>query len=236
MTRRRWIQIGVAGLTLTGLILLCSGPYHAYRLTGDLRSSDIAVWEPAARKLLTTGPAGVRTVLHELGTRAYIINLDRALAFEPEASLAECLPLLQFKEPWLRCLALRALGLSQRWAGELAPWADKGKYPRTSKAFIRRVAPKMVALVSDNSDIVRENAVVYIAEIGAPALPALWTASESSNHLMRLGVAKALGKIPTRKSYPVLRKLTKDEDERVRDAAAYALKCLVIEDLFRSSG
>lgn len=223
MSRFRWLQICVATLAISGVVWLCSWPNHLRMLRADLRSPNIEVWEPAARELLKTGPGGVRTVLDELGTRASIINLDRALAFEPEASLEQCLPLLESKEPWLRTVALRALGLSQRWAGELAPWDDKSLYPRTSPEFLARVAPKMVALLADRDEDVRGHASISIAELGPHALPALWNAAASSDPLMRLGAEKTLGKIRSSRSVPVLERLKNDDDAQVRSSAAYAV-------------
>jgi HEAT repeat protein len=87
--------------------------------------------------------------------------------------------------------------------------------------------PPLIELLSDQSLSVQMGSILALGEIGArakAAVPGLAAFLENENWHWRQQAAIALGKISSREAVPVLSEALKDQEERVRQAAAEALK------------
>jgi HEAT repeat protein len=98
---------------------------------------------------------------------------------------------------------------------------------KPTTAEMKAVHPKMMALVDETDDNLRDKVVDAFVKIGKPAVGGLTGSLSSTNSLHRQEAARALGEIgpPAKDAVPALqqRAFSDTEDKRVRAACARAL-------------
>jgi HEAT repeat protein len=70
----------------------------------------------------------------------------------------------------------------------------------------------------------REAIQQELARLGAPALRVLLASARAAEPELRAAAAETLGRLRNTQALPTLRLMTRDEDQRVRQAAAAALE------------